>query len=210
MPAATRNWTAERSPLGLAVAVAGSVLAILGMFVLDWASGVNGLDVRRMVGQSGDTYSVVSQLYIRSLYLPLLVGAVATGLCATAERTVARIGSAVAGIGLGAWLLGVFIWVETGGIGSDAGRRDALVPLVFIALVGVACALLGAAALFDGTSTLARVLALVVAALAVVLHVYFVEDVLASQSVGVWAAVAGYALLVVAPLLPYRRINHAR
>lgn len=210
MPAATRSWTAERSGFGLAVAVVGAVLAVLGLFVLDWAAGQNWLDVRRMVGQHGDAYSVLSQVYSRALDLPILVAAIVTAMCATAERAVARAGSAVAGIGIGAWLLGVFIWVEAGGVGSDAGRRDALVPLVVIALVGVACGLLGAAALFDTTSTLARILALAVAALAIVLHIYFVEDVLSNQALGTWTAVAGYALLVIAPALPYRRITHAR
>lgn len=210
MPAATRSWTAERTPFALVLAVVGSALAVLGLFVLDWNAGENWLDVRRMVAQSGDTYSVVSQVYSHVLYLPMLLAAIVTGLCATAERAVARIGSAIAGIGIGGWLVGVFIWVETGGLGSDTGRRDALALLVFLALVGVACLLLGAGALFDTTSTLARVLASVVGGLAVLLHVYFVEDVLNDQSVGAWAAVAGYALLVIAPALPYRRITHTR
>jgi hypothetical protein len=210
VPAATRSWTAERSPVGLAVAVAGAVLAVLGMFVLDWDAGANWLDVRRAVGQNSDAYSVLSQVYSRVLYLPLLVGAVAAGLCATAERTVARIGSAAAGIGLGTFLVGVFIWVETGAVGTDATRRDALLPLVLIALVGVACAVLGAGAAFDTTSTLARVLALVVAGLAVLLDVYIVADVLDTQRFGAWVAVAGYGLLVIAPVLPYRRVTHAR
>ena len=208
MPTATRSWTAERTPFALAVAVVGSIVAVLGLLVLDWDTGDNWLDVRRMVGQNPHAYSVVSQVYSRVLDLPMLVAAIAAGACATAERVAARIGSAVAGIGIGGLLLGVFIWAETGGVGTDAGRRHALVLLVVIALVGVACALLGAGALLDTTSTLARVLALVIAGLAVLLHVYVAEDVLNDQGLGVWVAVAGYALLVIAPLLPYHRIEH--
>lgn len=209
MPAATREWTAERPPYSLAVTVLGAIVAALGLFVLDWEDGVDFLDVRRTIASGGDHYNVLTQVYARSLYLPLLVAAIVAGLCATAELAVTRIGSCVAGVAVGGWLVGALIWVETGAVGTDSTRRDALALLVVVALVGVGCLVLGGGALFDTRSIFARALAAVTAALAVVLHVYLIEDVYDSPSLGAWSAVVGFGLLVVAPALPYRRIERA-
>ena len=209
MPAATREWTAERPPYSLAVAVLGAIVAALGLFVLDWEEGVDFLDVRRAIIGGGDQYNVLTQVYARALYLPLLVAAVVAGLCATGERAAARIGSCVAGVAVGGWLIGALIWVETGAVGTDSTRRDALALLVVVALVGVGCLVLGGGALFDSRAIFARGLAALTAGLAVVLHVYLIEDVYDSPSLGAWAAVVGFGLLVVAPALPYRRIERA-
>jgi hypothetical protein len=209
VPAATREWTAERAPYSLAVTVLGAIVAALGLFVLDWDDGVDFLDVRHTIASSGDHYNVLTQVYARSLYLPLLVAAIVAGLCATAQPAVTRIGSCVAGVAVGGWLVGALIWVETGAVGTDSTRRDALALLVVVALVGVGCLVLGGGALFDTRAIFARALAAVTAALAVVLHVYLIEDVYDSPSLGAWSAVVGFGLLVVAPALPYRRIERA-
>jgi hypothetical protein len=191
------------------LAVLGAVVAALGLFVLDWADGAGFLDVRHAIASGGDDYHVLTQVYARALYLPLLVAAIVTGLCATSEQAVARIGSCAAGVAIGGWLIGALIWVETGAVGTDRTRRDALVLLVVVALVGVGCLVLGGGALFDTRSVFARGLAALTAALAVVLHVYLIEDVYDSPSLGAWFAVIGFGILVVAPALPYRRIERA-
>ena len=210
MRAETRSWTAERPAYALALAVLGSLVAALGLFVLEWADGVDFLALRQDVSSGGDHYSVVSQVYTRGLYLPLFLAAVVTGLCATAEHAVARVLSCAAGVVVGGWLVGALIWVETGAVGTDATRRHALPILVVVALVGVGCLVLGGGALFDTRAVLTRSLAALVAGLAVVLHVYLIEDVYDSPSVGAWSAVVGFALLVAAPAVPYRRIEHTR
>ena len=210
MPAATRTWTVERPSFGLALAVLGSIVAALGLLVIEWEDGVDFLALRHTIAGAGDRYSVLTQVYARELYLPLLAAAVVAGLCATAEHAAARIGSAVAGLVLGGWLVGLLIWVESGAVGTDATRRSALAMLVFVALVGVGCLVLGGAALIDTHAGFARILAGLAAALALVLHVYVIEDVYSSPTLGAWFAVIGFGLLVVAPAVPYRRIERAR
>ena len=209
MRAATRNWTAERPPFGLALAILGSIIAALGLLVIEWDAGVDFLALRHTIADAGDEYGVLTQVYARALFLPLLLAAIVTGLCATADRVAARIGSSVAGVLIGGWLVGVLIWVETGAVGTDKTRRDALALLVLVALVGVGCLLLGGGALFDTTAVLARCLAALVAVVALVLHVYVIEDVFSSPTRGAWVAVVGFGLLAVAPAVPYRRIEHA-
>jgi hypothetical protein len=207
VPAATRSWTAERPSFGLALAVLGALIAAMGLFVLEWDADTDWFALRHTLDAGGDQYSVVSQVYSRVLFLPVLLAVLVTGLCATAGRTIARVGSATAGIVFGGWLIGVLIWVETGSVGTDDSRQHALSVLVVVALVGVGCMVLGAGALFDDTAVLARSLAAVVAVLAVILHVYVIEDVLSDPAVGAWATAVGYALLAIAPALPYRRIE---
>lgn len=207
MPAATRSWTAERPSYGLALAVLGLVIAAFGLFVLEWDVDADWFAVRHVIDRGNGGYSVVSQVYSRALYLPVFLAVVVTGLSATAGRLLARIGSAVAGIAIGGWLIGVLIWVETGAVGTDSSRGDALPALVVMALVGVACLLLGGSAVFDDTALIARCLAAVVAGLAVVLHIYVIEDVVRSPGVAAWSTAVGYLLLTLAPALPYRRIE---
>jgi hypothetical protein len=206
---ASPSWTVERPSFGLLLALLGSVVAALGLLVLEWEDGVDFLALRHTIAGAGDQYGVLTQVYARALFLPLLLAAVITGLCATAGRAIARVGSGVAGLLIGGWLVGVLIWVETGAVGTDETRKDALPFLVFVALVGVGCLLLGGGAFFDTRAVLARSLAAAVAGLAVVLHVYVIEDVYSSPTLGAWVAVVGFGLLVVAPALPYRRIEHA-
>jgi hypothetical protein len=207
VPALARSWTVERPSFGLGIALLGSVVVAAGLFALDWDVNADWFAVRRVIGYSGDQDSVVSQVYSRVLYLPVFLAAVLSGLSATAGRAIARVGSAVAGIAIGGWLIGVFIWVEVGAVGTSAGRHDALPALVVFALVGVGCLLLGGGAFVDDSAVLARVLAAVVAIVAVVIHVYVIEDVLTDQSAGAWAPAVGYTLLALAPVLPYRRIE---
>lgn len=210
MSAAPRNWTVERPSFGLVLALLGTAIAALGLFVLEWDVDADWFAVRRQViGYDSDHHSVVSLAYSRVLYLPVFLAAVVTGLSATAGRLAARIGSAVAGVAVGGWLIGVLIWVETGAVGSGPGRHDALPALAVLALVGVGCLLLGVGALFDDSALLARILAVVVAVLALVLNVYVMYDVLIEPSAGSWAPAVGYALLALAPALPYRRIERA-
>jgi hypothetical protein len=208
--AATRDWTAERPAYVLAIAVLGSLVAALGLFVIEWADGVDFLALRHDINSGGDQYSVISQVYARVLYLPVFLAAVITGLCATAQPAIARALSCAAGVVVGGWLIGVLIWVETGAVGTDATRRHALPVLVVVALVGVGCLVLGGGALFDTRAVLTRSLAALVAGVAVVLHVYLIEDVFDSPSLGAWFAVIGFGLLVAAPAVPYRRIEHTR
>jgi hypothetical protein len=207
--AAPREWTVERPFYGVALAVLGSLVAALGLLVIEWEDGVDFLALRHAIADGGDQYSVVSQVYARSLFLPLLLAAIVAALCATAEHAVARVGSGVAGLAIGGWLIGDLIWVETGAVGTDATRRHALAVLVVIALVGVGCLVLGAAAVFDTHAIYARTLAALVAALAIVVHIYVIEDVYDSPSLGAWLAVIGFGLLVLAPAVPYRRIERA-
>lgn len=210
MSRAGRKWTATERPVyALVLAVLGSVIAAAGLFVLDWSDGVDFLALRHTVADGGDQYGVLSQVYVRSLYLPLFFAAVVTAVCATAERAIARTFSCIAGVVIGGWLVVALIWVETGAVGTDESRKNALALLVIVALVGVGCLLLGGGALFDTRAVFARSLAAVVAALAIVLHVYLIEDVYGSPSFGAWAAVVGFALLVVAVAVPYRRIERA-
>lgn len=210
MPATTRPWTVERPSFGLALSVLGAVIAALGLFVLQWDADADWFAVRRVVDYNSDQYSVISQIYSRVLYLPMFLAVLGTGLSATAGRAVARIGSALAGLVIGGWLIGVLIWAETGAVGTDDSRRHALPMLVVMALVGVGCLLLAGGALIDDRAALARALAAVVAGLGVVVHVYVIEDVLSGPSLGAWAPAVGYALMAAAPAVPYRRIERAR
>jgi hypothetical protein len=207
---AARRWSAERPAFSLVLAILGSVIAVLGLFVLDWADGVDFLALRHTIAADGDQYAVLTQVYARALYLPLLLAAVVTGLCATAEPALARTLNSLAGLLLGGWLVGALIWAMTGAVGTDETRRHALGFLVLVALVGVGCLLLAGGALFDTRAVFARILAALVAVLAVVLHVYLIEDVYSSPSLGAWSAVIGFGLLAVAPAVPYRRIEHTR
>jgi hypothetical protein len=199
----------ERPFYGVALAVLGSIVAALGLLVIEWEDGVDFLALRHTIADGGDQYGVVSQVYARSLYLPLLLAAILSALCATAEYAAARIGSGVAGLAIGGWLIGDLIWVEAGAVGTDATRRHALAVLVVMALVGVGCLLLGGAAVFDTRAVFARSLAAVIGALGVVLQVYVIEDVYDSPSLGAWLPVIGFGLLILAAALPYRRIERA-
>lgn len=193
-----------------AIAVIGAVLTVLGYVLFDWAAGVSFGDVRHAASADGTTAGVVTQVYARAVFLPLLIAAVLTALCAPGVHVVWRVINGMAGILAGLGLVAALIWVVTGAVGTDETRRSALPALAVIALVGVGIAVLGAAALFDTRAVFARSLAAVVAVLAVVLHVYTVEDVVDSPTVGAWISAVGYALLVVAVAVPYRRITHAR
>ncbi|MDT4915822.1 MAG: hypothetical protein QOH89_522 [Pseudonocardiales bacterium] len=207
MSSVMRTWTAERPSFGLGIALLGSAIVALGLFGLEWDVHADWFAVRHVIGYSGDANSVLSQAYSRVLYLPIFVCALVSAFSATAGRLIARVGSALAGVALGGWLIGVFIWVETGAVGTGSSRHDALPAFVVITIVGVGCLVLGAGALFDDTAVLARSLAAAAAVLAVVVHVYVIEDVLAEPSIGAWAPAVGYALLALAPALPYRRIE---
>jgi hypothetical protein len=219
-PAAARNWSPRSSPdwsterpgIGLAIGVTGAVFAILGFVVLRWAADTSFADIRSLVGGDDSGFSVVTQMYTRVVYLPLLVVTIATGLFAAVGRTSARLVTGAAGLFGGVGLVAVVIWVETGAVGDDDSRRSALPVLVLMAVVGLASAVLGVGAVFDTRAVLARSLAATLAALAVVVHVYVVEDVFdgpSGPSFGAWACAIGYALLAVAPVVPYRRIDHA-
>jgi hypothetical protein len=211
-PPPPRDWSVERPSFGLAVAVLAVVLAALGFLVLDWTAGAGFPDVRRSVRLDPDRYGVVTQVYVRLLYLPLLVATIATGLFASVGRRVARIATGAAGVLGGIGLVAVVIWVESGGVGTDDSRHDALALLVVMALAGVASVICGVGAWFEDRAVLARGLAATLAALAVILHVYVVEDLFAGSpepAFGAWAAALGFALLAIAPAVPYRRIEHA-
>jgi hypothetical protein len=211
-PRAPQGWSVERPSWGLAIAIVGALLAVVGFTTIDWASGVSFDDVRHTVGLDATGFNVVTQAYLKVIYLPLLIVTVLTGLLAPVGRTVARVAIALAGIVGGAGLVAVVIWIESGGVGTGASRGDALPVLVVMVAVGVVSAALGVGAFFEGTAVLARGLAATLAGLAVILHVFVVEDLFSGpvdSAFGPWACAIGYGLLAIAPVLPYRRILHA-
>jgi hypothetical protein len=213
-PSAPREplgWSVERPSWGLAVAVLGALLAVFGFTAIDWASGISFEDTRRAVDLDSNGFNVVTQAYMKVIYLPLLIVTVLTGLLAPVGRMVARVAIALGGVLGGVGLVAVVIWIESGGVGTGASRGDALPVLVVMVAVGVVSAALGVGAFFEGTAVLARGLAATLAGLAVILHVFVVEDVFsgsADSALGPWACAIGYTLLAIAPVLPYRRILH--
>src|SRR5919197_1587479 len=204
------NWRVERPPIALVIAVVGAVLAVFGYVFFDWAAGTSFADVPHAASADGTNAGVVTQVYTRAVFLPVLVAAVLATLCAPVGHAIWRVVTGAAGILVGAGLMAALIWVVAGAVGTDETRRNALPALAVMALAGVGIAVLGACALFDTRAVFARSLAAAVAALGVVLHVYVVEDVIDNPDFGAWAGAVGYALLVVAVAVPYRRITHAR
>jgi hypothetical protein len=109
-------------------------------------------------------------------------------------------------------LVGVVIWIESGGVGTNASRGDALPLLATMVAVGVIAAGLGVGAYFDDSASLARGLAATLAGLAVVLHTFVVADLFdhgPDATIGAWLPAIGFGLLAIAPVLPYRRILHS-
>jgi hypothetical protein len=210
-PRPARGWTAERPSFGLATAAVGGVLAVLGFTVLDWAAAMSFADLRRTVAADPGQFDVVTQAYTKFVFLPLLVVVLVSGLLTTVGRTLARIAVALAGVVGGVGLVGVVIWIEGGGAGTDQSRGDAVPVLTVMVAVGIVAAALGVGAYFDESAMLARGLAGTLAGLAVILHVYVVTDVFdgtSGSALGAWAPAIGYGLLTVAPALPYRRVLH--
>lgn len=210
-PRAPHGWSVERPSWGLAIAILGALLAVFGFTAIDWASGVSFEDARHAVDLDTTGFNVITQAYMKVVYLPLLVVTVLTGLLAPVGRVVARVAIALAGILGGGGLVAAVIWIESGGVGTGASRGDALPVLVVMVAVGVVSAALGVGAFFEGTAVLARGLAATLAGLAVILHVFVVEDVFSGApepAFGPWACAIGYTLLAIAPVLPYRRILH--
>lgn len=206
-----RGWSAERPSYGLATAVLGAIVALLGYFVFDWAPGLSFTDIRDTVRVNGGQYNVVSVAYFRLVYLPLLLDVLITGLLSAVGRALARFVVALAGLLGGLGLVGVVIWIESGGVGTSASRSDALPLLATMVAVGVVAAGLGVGAWFDDSASLARGLAATLAGLAVVLHVAVVADLFGDgrdAAVGAWLPAIGFGLLAIAPVLPYRRILH--
>jgi hypothetical protein len=200
-------WTVERPGYGLAIAIIGAVLAVVGGLVLDWAAGAGLADIRQVARQSDTPYSVITQLYVRVLYLPLLSAVIVTGLLAAVGHVVARAAIGVAGVLIGLGLVAAVVWVELGNLGSTSGRRDALPLLLLVAAVGVASILLGGGAVFEESALQARTLAATLAGLALILQLSALSDV-GDTVLGAWCAVVGFALLVIAPVIPHRRIMH--
>jgi hypothetical protein len=198
-------WTDERPGLSYAVAVAGALLAVLGGLVFDWTVGAGFADLRELAHQ--DAFGVVTQLYVRFLYVPLLIGAIATGLLAAVGRMAARVAIGAAGVLTGLVLIATVIWVELGHLGTDSSRRHALPVLLLVAAVGVASVVLGAGAIFEDGAPRARSLAALLAGLAVTLHLYAAFHI-GEAAAGAWCASAGFALLVIAPAIPHQRIVH--
>lgn len=203
------GWSAERPSYGLAVAIVGAVLALLGFTVFDWAPDYSFASLRSAVHRDAVDASVVSQGYLRAIAVPLLLDVVVTGLLVSVGRRVARVTVALAGVLGGVGLVAAVVWIESGAIGSAHTRGDAVPVLAVMVAVGIVVAALGAGAYFDESATFSRWLAAVLAGLAVVLHAYVVSDVLSGDAAaGAWLPAAGYAALAVAPALPYRRIVH--
>src|SRR5947209_7725823 len=73
-----RGWSAERPSYGLATALLGAVIALLGYFVFDWSANLSFTDVRDTVRVDSGDFSVVSVAYFRLVYLPLLVDVLLT------------------------------------------------------------------------------------------------------------------------------------
>lgn len=208
---AVRGTSVERPSYGLATAVVGAIVALLGYFVFDWSADLSFTDVRDTVRVETGDFNVVSVAYFRLLYLPLLVDVLLTGLLVSVGRRPARFTVAAAGVLGGLGLIGVVIWVESGGVGTNASRGDALPLLVTMVAVGIIAAALGVGAYFDDSASLARGLAATLAGLAVVLHAFVVADLFdhgPDAAIGAWLPAIGYALLAIAPVLPYRRILH--
>jgi len=206
-----RGWSVERPSYGLATAVLGALIALLGYFVFDWSADLSFADVRDTVRVNGGEFSVVTVAYFRLVYLPLLLDVLITGLLAAVGRALARFVVAAAGVLGGLGLVGVVIWVESGGVGTSTSRGDALPLLATMVAVGVITAGLGVGAYFDDSASLARGLAATLAGLAVVLHVSVVADLFnhgPDAAIGAWLPAIGYGLLAIAPVLPYRRILH--
>lgn len=197
----------ERPGYALAIAIVGAVLAVVGGLVLDWTAGAGVAEIRQLARQDGTTLSVVSQLYARVLYLPLLLATIAATLLVAVGRAAARAAIAVVGVLSGFGLLAAVAWVELGNLGTDSARRSALPLLLLIAAVGVVSVVLGGGAVFDETALRARALAASLAGLALVLHLYVVSDV-GDAEFGGWCAAAGFGLLMIAAVVPYRRIIH--
>jgi hypothetical protein len=210
-PRRVRDWSVERPSYGVATAVLGALLAVLGFVLLDWAADLSFGAARDQVDLNGSQYSVVTQAYMKVVYLPLLLVTLLAGLLSAVGRMTARVVVALAGVVGGLGLVAVVIWIESGGVGTDRSRGNALPVLVVMIAVGIVCAALGVGAYFDERATVARGLAVTLAGLAVILHVYVVEDVFAGggeAAFGAWAPAIGYGLLAIAPVLPYRRILH--
>lgn len=201
------RWSAERPGYALAIAILGAALAVLGVLVFDWTSGAGAAEIRQLARQDGTSLSVVSQLYARVLCLPLLVAAIVVALLAAVDRTAARATIAVVGVLAGLGLVASVIWVVLGNLGTDSTRRSALPLLLLVAAVGVASVALGCGAVFEEGALQARALAASLAGLALILHLHLVSDV-GDAEFGAWCAVAGFALLVIAVVIPYRRIIH--
>jgi hypothetical protein len=205
-----RGWSAERPSYGLATAVVGAIVAVLGFLVVDWAPELSFAGVRDAVVAGDAQGTVVSEAYFRVVAVPLLVDVLLTGLLVAVGRMVARVVVALAGVLGGVGLVAVVVWIESGGVGSAHTRGDAFPLLTIMVAVGIVAAGLGIGAYFDESATLSRALAGTLAGLAVVLHVYVVADVFSDSdsAAGAWLPAIGYALLAVAPAVPYRRIVH--
>jgi hypothetical protein len=208
-PSATSATSAaDRPSYGVGVAAVGAVLAILGIFVLDWAKNASFFDARNAVDDHSSSFAIITQVYMLALWLPLLIVTVAVGLCATLGPVAARIGTAVAGVLGGVGLVGLVLWVESGDVGTDSSRHDALPLLVLLGIGGILSLGLGIGSFFDKRAYLARGLALVLAVVAAIIQLFVVNDLFqgdSSASFGAWAPALGYALLAVACVLPYRR-----
>lgn len=210
-PGPVRGWSAERPSYGLAMALLGALVALLGYFVFDWAPDLSFAEVRDTVRVDSGDFNVVSVAYLRLVYLPLLVDVLLTGLLVAVGRRFAQLTVAAAGVLGGLGLVGVVIWIESGGVGTSGSRGDALPLLVAMVAVGIIAAALGVGAYFDDSASLARGLAATLAGLAVVLHAFVVADLFGDgpdAAVGAWLPAIGYGLLAIAPVLPYRRILH--
>lgn len=206
-----RGLSVERPSYGLATAVLGAIVALLGYFVFDWSPGLSFTDVRDTVRVDTGDFNVVSVAYFRLVYLPLLVDVLVTGLLVAVGRRLARFTVAAAGVLGGLGLIGVVVWIESGGVGTDSSRGDALPLLATMVAVGIIAAALGVGAYFDDSAGLARGLAATLAGLAVVLHAFVVADLFdhgPDAAIGAWLPAIGYGLLAIAPVLPYRRILH--
>jgi hypothetical protein len=210
-PRGVRDWSAERPSLGLALALIGGLVAVLGFTAFDWTSGTSFGELRDAVDLHGAEFSVVTQAYLKVVYLPLLIVTVFVGVLGAVGRLVARLVVGTAGVLSGLGLLAAVGWIESGHVGTDASRGDALPVIAVMVAVGVVAAALGFGAYFDERATLARSLAGTLAGLAVVLHVYAVTDLFdgaPGPSFVAWIPLLGFVLLAVAPVLPYRRILH--
>jgi len=210
-PGAVRGWSVERPSYGLATALLGAIIALLGYFVFDWSADLSFTDVRDTVRVDTGDFNVVSVAYFRLVYLPLLIDVLLTGLLVAVGRRPARFTVAAAGVFGGLGLIGVVIWIESGGVGTSVSRGDALPLLATMVAAGIIAAALGVGAYFDDTASLARGLAATLAGLAVVLHAFVVADLFnhgPDAAIGAWLPAIGYGLLAIAPVLPYRRILH--
>jgi hypothetical protein len=206
------DWSVERPSIGVVIAAVGAVLVLLGFFALNWAPNNDFFDIRRAVDATSGQFTVVTQLYTKVMFAPLLLITIVVGILASVGRRSARAVTAAAGLLGGIALIGAVVWVERGGIGTDASRHEAVPALVLMVAGGVLSAALGAGVLFERRATLARGLAVGLAGVAAVLHLYVVADLFQGSidpSFGAWVSAIGYALLAAAPVVPYRRVLHA-